>query len=219
MKKNIILALISIITISITANAQYDPAARSLLDKVSKNTKTWNTVKIDFNALITTVEPKSEETHKGTLWQKQNKYKLDFMGSETYCNGKKKWVYMPEVEEANVYNVDKGNNKSLLDNPQQIFTIYTKGFKFQLMGDINEGGKTLAEVELVPEDKNVEYFKIKVLIDKEENRLTQIKYFSKDGTRVTVSVQKYTINQTYPDDFFTFNTAEHKDVMVIDMTE
>ncbi|MGI6477932.1 MAG: LolA family protein [Salinivirgaceae bacterium] len=215
--KNLLLFLI--VSLPILTNAQYDPAARTLLDKVSKNTKSWKTVKIEFNALITTAEPKTEENHKGTLWQKQDKYKLVLMESETYCNGKHKWVYMPEVEEVNLYNVDKSKSESLLDNPQQIFTIYTKGFKYQLIGEISEAGKTLTEVELVPENRNVEYFKIKVLIDKANNRIEQIKYFSKDGSRITVSVIKYTIDQAYPDDFFTFDINKHKDVILIDMTE
>ena len=44
-------------------------------------------------------------------------------------------VYMPEVEEVNLYNVDKSKSESLLDNPQQILQ-FTKGFKYQLIGEI-----------------------------------------------------------------------------------
>jgi outer membrane lipoprotein-sorting protein len=198
---------------------QYDPAARELLDKVSKNTKSWASAKIDFKATLITAEPKSEESHTGTLWQKGDKYKLVFMGSETYCNGKNKWVYMPEVEEANFYAVDKKGSSNLLDNPQQIFTLYTEGFKYLMIGEKIEAGKTIVEVELIPEKKNVEYFKIKVFIDKLELRLTQLRYFAKDGSRANIDVLKYTIGETMKDDLFVFNTSAHPNVMVVDMTE
>ncbi len=217
MKRNALILIFVAITTAIFG--QYDPAARDLLDKVSKNTKSWTSAKIDFKATFITAEPKSEESHSGTLWQKGDKYKLKFMGSETYCNGKNKWVYMPEVEEVNFYTIDKDKNTNLLDNPQRIFNLYTEGFKYQIMGEKAEGNKTIVEVELVPEKKNVEYFKIKVFIDKIELRLTQIRYFAKDGSRANIDVLKYTIGETMKDDLFVFNTAEHPDVMVVDMTE
>lgn len=214
-----ILLTLSISLLTIASHAQYDPAARTLLDKVAKNNKSWKTVKINFETTITTADTKVEEKHNGTLWQKNEKYKLNFMGTETYFNGKNRWVYMPDVGEVNLYDVKDNDCKRLLDNPQQIFTIYTKGFKYQLVAEIKEVGKTISEVELVPEDKNVEYFKIKIYIDNKDNRLTQIKYFAKDGSRVTINITNYVVNDEISDSNFTFDTSKHKDIMVIDMTE
>ena len=203
----------------LNTNAQHDPAARDLLDKVSKNTKSWSTVKIEFKATFSSAEPKTEETHNGTLWQKGDSYKLIFMGSDTYCNGKNKWVYMPEVQEVNYYAVDKAASGSLLDNPQQIFNLYTEGFKYAVTNEQSLDGKTIAEVELVPEKKNVDYFKIKIYIDKADLRLKQLKYYAKDGARATIDVLSYKIGDPIQDSFFVFDTKNNPDAIVIDMTE
>jgi len=218
MKKLIITTILTIYVLGL--NAQYDPAAKTILDQVSKNVKSWTSFKIDFKATITTVEPKTEEKHNGYIWQKGDSYKLVFMDTETYNHKKKRWVYMPDVEEVNVYNITgQESSKDLLSNPQQIFNIYTKGFKYQLMEEIKDAGKTIVEVELVPENRNVEYFKIKLFIDKLQNRIDKAIYFAKDGTRVTIEAQKYEVNQTIPESAFIFDPAKFPGVTVIDMTE
>jgi len=143
-----------------------------------------------------------------------------FMDTETYCHKKRKWVYMPDVEEVTIYQITgKETGKDLLDNPQQIFNIYTKGFKYQLINEIKEGEKTIAEIELVPENRNVEYFKIKIYIDKQKLQVNKIIYFAKDGTRITVEAQKYTTDEKFPDSTFIFDVSKHPEVTVIDMTE
>lgn len=201
------------------AFGQYDPTAKKLLDQIAQNAESWKTVKIDFKATLTTAEPKTEEVHSGTLWQKGKKYKLNFMETETYVNGEKKWVYMPELGEVNVFTVGKGTKKGLFDNPQQLFKIYAEGFKYVLGGEEKLRGKDLQLVELVPENQKVEYFKIKVWIDKKERRIERIIYFAKDGGRVTIEVQKYSVNEPMNDSMFEFDTKAYPDVTIIDMGE
>ncbi|MDD2564556.1 MAG: outer membrane lipoprotein carrier protein LolA [Salinivirgaceae bacterium] len=217
MKRNFL--LLFTLCAFLNLNAQHDPEARKVLDNVSKTTKSWSTAKIEFKATFTSVEPETTESHKGTLWQKGEKYKLVFMGSHTFCNGINKWVFMPEVDEVNFYIVDKSDKGNLLDNPQQIFNLYTDGYKYATIGEQPVNGKTIVEIELVPEDKNVEFFKIKVFVDKTDMRLTKLQYYAKDGGRATIEVLNYKIGDNLADKFFVFDEKSNPDAIIIDMTE
>ncbi|HON18404.1 MAG TPA: outer membrane lipoprotein carrier protein LolA [Salinivirgaceae bacterium] len=212
----LILCSVGVIT---SLKAQYDPNAKKLLDQVSKNAESWKSVKVEFKITLITVEPKTEEVHSGTLWQKGSKYKLSLMETETYSNGEKKWVYMPEAEEVSVFNIKNDSPKGLLDNPQQLFKIYTKGYKYILGNEEKINGKPLQIVELVPEANNVEFFKIKVWIDRNEKRIEQLMYFAKDGGRILVEVKSYTFNPSLPDSMFEFDLKAHPKVNIIDMTD
>ncbi|MCK4663460.1 MAG: outer membrane lipoprotein carrier protein LolA [Bacteroidales bacterium] len=200
--------------------AQYDSEAKSILDKVSEKTKAYSTIKIEFNSILKNLQDDIEETVEGVIYLKGNRYKLEIFENKIFSDGKTKWVYLPEVEEVSVYDlttIDNEDNNDILNDPNKIFNIYEKGFKYKLMGEKSENGKIYYEIELVPENLDLNYFKIKINIDKEKLQLFSIKYFGKDGTRYTIILTKFDTNITLNDDMFIFDTNAHPNVEVIDM--
>ena len=200
--------------------AQYDSEAKSILDKVSEKTKAYSTIKIEFNSILKNLQDDIEETVEGVIYLKGNRYKLEIFENKIFSDGKTKWVYLPEVEEVSVYDlttIDNEDNNDILNDPNKIFNIYEKGFKYKLMGEKLENGKIYYEIELVPENLDLNYFKIKINIDKEKLQLFSIKYFGKDGTRYTIQLTTFNTNITLNDDMFIFDTNAHPNVEVIDM--
>jgi outer membrane lipoprotein-sorting protein len=189
--------------------------AKEILDKLSAKTKTFTTIYADFTFTHENLQSKKSEKHDGSIKVKGNKYLVKLMDVETYFDGKTQWTYMKDAGEVNVSTPDVNDDNSL--NPAKIFTMYEKGFKFQYVGEKVEAGKNLYEIDLFPEGRDKNFSRIKLLISKDDMQLYTLKQMGKDGNNIIVKVNKMVANQAYADTDFTFNTAAHSDVDVIDM--
>ena len=204
--------------LSVWTFGQYDPKAKDILDKVSNKTKTYKTLKIDYSSVIHNAESGVDEKNDGTLWQMNDMYKLKFMDAITFFNGKNKWVYMPDVQEVNLFGIEQEDD-DIFNNPQKIFTIYKNGFKYFYKGDALFNNVKYTLIELIPEDKNLDYFKIKLYIDITKYHIMVIEYFAKDGTRINIKIKKYSPNIKLTKSFFTYSKKEHPEAEIIDMRE
>ncbi|MBE9468476.1 MAG: outer membrane lipoprotein carrier protein LolA [Bacteroidetes bacterium] len=215
--------IIIFLTTALVGYGQKEPKAKSILDKVSSKTKSYKTIKSDFSYNMENLQDGVNETFEGTVFVKGDKFKLLLMGTETYSNGKQRWVYMPDEDEVNLYDVEKKDRKNkdddVLSNPSDLFTIYSKGFKYKYISEVVENGRKLYLIELVPRNKKKRFFKIKVKVDKAKYHLYSIKYFSKDGSRYTIKVKNFRPNVKMNDAMFTYNTKTNPDVELIDMRE
>lgn len=220
-----LLIIILFVTTSFMGYAQKDPKAKKILDKVSAKTKSYKTIKANFSYNMENLQDGVNETYDGTVFIKGDSYKIVLMGTETYSNGKHRWVYMPDDQEVNLYDVKKKDKKhkkkdgDILSNPKDLFTIYNKGFKYKYIGDVIEKGRTMYLIELVPRNRKRNFFKIKVKIDKNKMQLYSFKYFGKDGSRYTIKITKFMPNVKMNDSMFTFNPKAHPDVEIVDMRD
>lgn len=216
----IIVRVIVLLIITTGAFAQQDQKAKSILDQLSKCTKAHKTIVATFTSHAVNKESNVDEEYKGQLWQKGDKYRLDFMDATTYFNGKNKWVYMPDVQEVNLFAVkDAEETDNIFDNPQKVFTIYEEGFKYFYTGEKAFNGKNTHEIELIPTDKKKEYFKIKLYINKVKTQILGFKYFAKDGTRVNVTIDSFKADEKLKNSMFSFDKKEFPDAELIDMRE
>jgi len=142
------------------------------------------------------------------------------MDATTFFNGKNKWVYMPDVQEVNLFAVNEAENSdNIFDNPQKVFTIYEEGFKYLYTGEKPFNGQKSHEIELIPTDTKKEYFKIKLYVNKAKTQIVGFKYFAKDGTRVNVTIDSFKVDQKLKNNMFTFDKKEFPDAEIIDMRE
>ena len=152
-------------------------------------------------------------------------YKLDFMDTETFCNGETKWIYLKDSEEVNIANVEIPDEEEseveieILNNPQKIFSIYEDDFKYMYIEDKMMDGINVNVVDLIPESLEKNYSRIRLFINKSEDKLYSIKYFSKDGNNYIFKLNSFEINETYEDSFFVFDVSKHPEVEVIDLRD
>jgi outer membrane lipoprotein-sorting protein len=140
----------------------------------------------------------------------------------TYSDGKTRWVYL---EESNEVNISKRNNSDNLEaeerffnNPISLFTIYKSGFKYLKFGTETIDGKIYQLIDLSPDDINKPYFKIRCWIS-DSNDLFMIRYFQKDGTRISFQFKNFRTNVKTNDTDFIFQVKDFPGVEVIDMRE
>jgi len=215
--KNILLIVAAIFCFSAT-QAQQDTKAKEILDKLASVTKTYKTIKAEFVSVHDNTQKNTHETKNGTVTMKGEKYKLAFMGSEIFCNGKTMWTYMKDAAEVNIRNINQDKQSEL--NPAKLLTIYNDNYKYKFIDEKTDGGKTVYEIDLYP-NKPAEktYSRVKLLIDKAKMQITSIKTFGKDGNNFTINIQKFITDEEIKDDIFTFNEKNYPGVEVIDLRE
>jgi outer membrane lipoprotein carrier protein len=171
--------------------AQYDPKALEILEAMSKKYKAITAFDASLTSSLTNESEGVKEEFKGKIIVKGEKFKLSLDDQEIINNGTTVWTYLPSAKEVNIDNYDPGSDDI---NPIKIFDIYKKGFKYLYLADKTEAGVVLEEIDLVPEKKDAQYFKIKMMIVKKDKSIQSWTMFDKSGNRYKYTITKFTPN-------------------------
>ncbi|SKC45341.1 LolA family protein [Ohtaekwangia koreensis] len=211
--KNSILALCAMI-LAISVSAQYDPKALQSLDAMSKKYKAIPAFEASISYVLTNDVEKVNEEFKGKITVKGDKFRLALPEQEVINNGSTVWTYLPEAKEVNIDNYDPGSEDV---NPSKIYDIYKKGFKYLYLQDKTEGGVLCEEIDLVPEKKDAQYFKIKMFINKKDKSIQSWTMFDKGGNKYKYTISKFNPNVKIDDSFFAFDLKKYPGVEVVDL--
>lgn len=203
-----------LILVSVSSFAQYDPKALQTLEAMSAKYKAIAAFEANIAyTLINEVENISEE-FKGKITVKGDKFRLSLPEQEVINNGSTIWTYLPDAKEVNIDNYDPASEDV---NPSKIYDIYKKGFKYLYLQDRTEGGVVCEEIDLVPEKKDAQFFKIKMMISKKDKSIQSWTMFDKGGNRYKYTIAKFNPNVKVDDSFFTFDPKKYPGVEVIDL--
>ena len=211
----IILALL--FSVNINAQDSNSKKAKTILDKVSAKTKTFTTIQAIFSFEMENQQENISEKTAGKIWIKNEKYKLELMGTVTYCDGKISWMHLPDDEEVNISAVDNDSDNSM--NPAKIFTMYETGFKYKYINEVFEDTRALHVIDLIPLDYDGEFSRITLKIDKSNNTVYSMKRFGNDGNIYTVKIKKMETNKPLNDSMFKFDKTKFPGVEIIDTRE
>jgi outer membrane lipoprotein-sorting protein len=196
-----------------SAQAQSDAKAKAILDKVSAKTKAYSSITADFSFTMSNSAAGINETNTGNIALSKNKYKVNLNGIEILSNGKTQWTYMKDANEVSISASESDPNAL---NPAEIFTIYEKGFKNTYAGEVAQGGKKLAKIELIPTTKR-DFSKVMLLIDTSNSQIVSATMTGNDGNTYTIKVSSMDTSKKYSDSTFEFNKSKYPGVHVIDM--
>ena len=200
-----------VIVCSFSSFAQRDPKAEKILNEMSKKYKTFKTFKADFSYVMESPSAGKNETISGEIFVKGDKFKLLMGNQEVINNGTTIWTYLKDENEVNVSVYEPDANDI---TPNNIYTVYQKGYKYLLLEEtaLNQ------VVDLIPEDKTKKIFKIRITIAKKDKTIKSWKMFEKTGNRYVYNILKFASNPVGVDDkFFVFDKALHKGVEVVDL--
>ncbi len=120
------------------ANAQNDPNAKKILDAVSAKLKTYKGITAVFSLTSKGRSGKINNSVKGSVAIKGNKYYIKQGGTEIFSDGSKTWNYNGN-DEVTVTTVDADAQTM---TPQKLLTnFYDKDFTYKLIstkGAFNE---------------------------------------------------------------------------------
>ena len=210
--KNLVFAALLLFTG--TAQAQYDPKALEILEAMSKKYKAITAFEANLTSGLSNESEGVNEEFKGKITVKGDKFRLLLDDQEVINNGTTVWTYLPSAKEVNIDNFDPGSDEV---NPTKIFDMYKKGFKYLYLADKTEAGVLCEEVDLVPEKKDAQYFKIKMMISKKDKSIQSWTMFDRSGNRYKYTITKFVPNVKVDDSFFTFDVKKYPGVEVIDL--
>ncbi len=207
MKNLFLTACILIFTVSL--NAQTDAKAQKILDEVAASTKAHKTIRLEFTYKMENSAQKINDSYKGVLISKGNKYKLTVSGQDVISDGETVWTYLKDANEVQINDVSESNEAI---TPQNILSSYGKNFKAKLSKETPQN----QIIELVPIQKK-NFNKVIVTINRAKKMIDTIAIHDKNGSIYSYIVNKMDVNQNFYDTMFTFKPSDHPGVEVIDM--
>lgn len=209
--KSLFILFIAGIT-SYSAVAQEDTKAKEILDKLSAKTKSYNTIKADFQFTMINKTEGTNESQSGKIEIKGDKYFLSISGQDVISDGKNMWTILKDAEEVQINEIDEEDEDAI--SPNKIFTLYEKGFKYKYVKE----DKGIQIINLYPKaaaDKS--YHRIALYINKAKNEISKVKVYGKDGTITSYKIKVFTPNASISDSRFTFDKSKYSTYEVIDL--
>lgn len=216
MKRKLVL-IVGFLVTALSAFSQSDAKAKEILDEVSAKTKTFKTMSADFVFSMVNEEMDINEQNEGSIKVKGQRYVvlLPGVGVEVYSDGNTVWNYMKDGNQVTITNMDDSGSE--LMDPTSIFSIYERGFRSKFIGEKNEDGKTIYQIELYPDSDEYQVEKIELFIEKTTMMLEKATLFGTDDNLYAILVKKMETNQDFPDAIFVFDKSKHGDVEEIDL--
>ena len=194
----------------LNGNAQYDEKAKEILDNVAAKYKKLTAYKASFSYNILSPIAEVDETQKGEITVSKERFLLN-LGQQMIINdGKTVWTYLKEEAEVNVMNYEPEEGEI---TPNNIYTMYKKGYKY-VVNDITDEEYI---IDLSPEDKDNEFFKVRLTISKDDLRIRKWKIFEKNGNRYTYTITSFEENPKLDPQTFSWNKALYPDVVINDL--
>ncbi|UII21221.1 LolA family protein [Fulvivirga ligni] len=198
----------------IVAFAQQDPKAKQVLDAMSAKMKKTPAYSADITSSMVNKVDGINEEFGGKITVKSDMYKLEMDDQVVINNGSTVWTYLPDVNEVNIDNYSPDEDEI---SPSKIYDAYKSGYKYMFVSETTVGGEAVSEIDLVPNDKDAQFFKIKLYITKNDKNLKSWTMFDKSGNQYQYTIKNFKSNISPKDSFFAFDTAKYPGVEVIDL--
>ncbi|MCY4419149.1 MAG: outer membrane lipoprotein carrier protein LolA [Cytophagales bacterium] len=190
-----------------------NPKTKQILESLSKRYQASGLNRLDF--IYTIENPSSDQKEEviGTVYFQGKNYKLELNDQHFYYDGKTFWNHLISSKEVNVQELHT-LDENIIRGPQDILNLYQKGFKYRTL----QRDQDKAEIELIPKDKDRNFFKVKLGVDIVNHKLLGFSIFYRNGNKHQYRVRKeYEIGPTESIDFFRFNAKVYPDVEIIDL--
>ena len=207
-----LLITFSIISVYAQSEINHTVKSKALLEKVSDAYQKNTTTK--FNFKLTIISEDINEVQQGFALVKGDKFYYKTEEREVISDGETVWTYLPEDSECYIDLLDDLENSI---NPNEIFTIWKEGFKFQYVKENIIDNESVHEIKMFPENPSMSKYHT-LLMEINENKSTIQKAIikSKDGVTIKFKIKELFANPIIPENTFTWNINNHPNVDEID---
>ena len=204
----IITLLMLVLTFSMSAQ---DQLAKEVLDKLSSTTESYKNMSIDFEFIFENKSQEIRETQNGKIILENDNFKLELDNQIIFNDGETQWIYNSDINELQIIEHDSEDE---MMNPDKLFKIYEKDYKYTYIGAESKNGERLHVIDLFPEESN-SFMKITLYINVIKNQLDKLILFDKNGGTYSYIINTFKSNSlTEPLDF---NIDQYSDVEIIDL--
>jgi outer membrane lipoprotein carrier protein len=203
----------SLLAMSTQSFAGVDPKAKSILDELSKNTKSYSTISAEVLKVVTK-ENKTLENQTLKVKLKGKKYRLNIPGNLIVSNGEKVWSKNNESGEVSIKNPEPDADI----NPSNIFVMYEKGYSYSFV-KTEKAGKNISHViKLIPDDKK-KMDSVFIYVDGSKKKIQKMKVFKKNKSVETYEIKTFVANAKIEESEFVYDTSKTPKDLIIDETD
>lgn len=184
-----------------------DKKAKDLLDQVTSKVKSYDNIVIDFKYTLNNTKENINQESKGNVTMKGNMYVLNLMGVTKIFDGKKIYTINPEDEEVSISKLNEKDDNAI--TPSKMLTFYNSGYKYTWDIAQNVKGRQIQYVKLVPTSAKDQRKEILLGIDIQTKNIYNLIEVGKNGTKTTLTVNSFKINQPLSKNQFTFEASKY----------
>ncbi len=196
------------------AMAQYDQKALDILDAMSAKYKKIPSYSAKFSSSLINETDGINEEFTGKIVVKGEKYMLEMEEQVVINNGTTVWTYLPDANEVNIDNYDPDEDEI---TPSKIYDVYKSGYKYILLGSEMIGSVSHSVIDLVPNDRDSQFFKIKLYISEKDSSLKNWTMFDRSGSKYKYAIKDFNTDGAYKDSMFTFDASKYPGVEIVDL--
>ncbi|MDF1696896.1 MAG: outer membrane lipoprotein carrier protein LolA [Saprospiraceae bacterium] len=202
---------------TMTSVADNDPAAKKILDKLKAEYDTYTSMEVDFE-LVLELPQQETEVQNGKVIQQGDNYKLDLDDRAIYSNGSYVWLHVKRNNEVQINDADMDEDDTNMMSPKDMLQLYESGeYLYAITAEPLLDGKKVTQIEFKPLDRDSEFSKMALYVDKKTKKMAQMKVFSKDGGRYTLKISDITPNKKYPLSIFAFDASKFPGIHIEDL--
>ena len=203
---NKIILITAVGIINLVHAQKIDNKAKGILDAVSANYKSKNTLYFKFS--YGTGSGKISKNQTGSFYASKDKYKLKIMGNEQIFDGNKTYSINEDEQEI---TIAKQNSKETL-SPINYIDSYKKGYNIYYIGK----NKNLDIIKLTP-TKNNGIKEVFLYVNTSKNNVEKIEQNSTDKQITTITITEYKENPKVDSKIFTFNKNLYKNYLITEL--
>ena len=203
---NKIILITAVGIINLIHAQKIDNKAKGILDAVSANYKSKNTLYFKFS--YGTGSGKISKNQTGSFYASKDKYKLKIMGNEQIFDGNKTYSINEDEQEI---TIAKQNSKETL-SPINYIDSYKKGYNIYYIGK----NKNLDIIKLTP-TKNNGIKEVFLYLNTSKNNVEKIEQYSTDKHITTITITEYKENPKVDSKIFTFNKNLYKNYLITEL--
>ncbi|MCB9275206.1 MAG: outer membrane lipoprotein carrier protein LolA [Lewinellaceae bacterium] len=205
---------------SLTTKEESDPKAKAILEKIRTRFQGYQSLAAEFTLDITFADQPTE-SQKGSLAQQGSKYRVSVAGQDIISDGKAIWMILKQNKEVQIMDMPEADEMggSIL-SPESLLTFYDKGdFVYYLTNEYKEGSTVIQQIEFKPLDRNADYSKLRMSVNKATTDIISVEAFGRDGSRYKLAIDKLTPNKSFPAGHFAFDKAKYPGYYIEDLRE
>ena len=186
-----------------------DDKANDILKQLSENTRSYETMDVDFDFNFVNLSQDINEAQKGNIKIHKNKFRLNLNQQLIISDDSTQWIFLKESNELQIMEYDSEDD---MLSPNKLFTIYEKGYKSNYV----ETTESIHVIDLFPIESN-EFKNIQIQVDINKIQLKKIILFDKNGGSFSYVITRFETNNDLASELFKFNVEDYNDVEIIDL--
>jgi len=200
---------------TMTSAEESDPAAKKILDKLKAEYDTYKSMEVNFE-LVLELPQQEAEIQNGIVIQQGVNYKLELDDRAIYSNGEYVWLHIKKNNEVQINDAEMDEEANMM-SPKDMLQLYQSGeFVYAITSEPLLEGKKVTQIDFKPLDRDSEFSKMTLFVDKKSKEMAQMKVFSKDGSRYTLKINDISANKKYDLGIFAFDESKFPGIHVED---